>query len=60
VGASQDDLYREAADQFGPALQRLARAYELDPDKRRDLVQEIHFQIWRSFTAYDARCSLRT
>ncbi len=60
MGASQDDLYSAAATQFGPALQRLARAYELDPDKRRDLVQEIHFQIWRSFAQYDARCSMRT
>ena len=58
--ASQDDLYRDAADQFGPALERLARAYEADPDKRRDLIQEIHFQLWRSFQRFDARCSTRT
>jgi RNA polymerase sigma-70 factor (ECF subfamily) len=58
--ASQDDLYNEAAAQFGPALERLARAYEFDPEKRRDLLQEIHFAIWRSFSTYDSRCSLRT
>lgn len=58
--ASQDDLYREAADRFGPALERLARAYEVDPEKRRDLIQEMHFQIWRSFQRFDARCSART
>ena len=58
--ASQDDLYRDAADQFGPALERLARAYEADPDKCRDLIQEIHFQLWRSFQRFDARCSTRT
>jgi RNA polymerase sigma-70 factor (ECF subfamily) len=58
--ARQDELYREAADQYGPALERLARAYELDPDKRRDLIQEIHFQLWRSFHAFDGRCSMRT
>lgn len=46
--------------QLGPALERLARAYEADPDKRRDLSQDIHFQLWRSFQRYDARCSLRT
>jgi RNA polymerase sigma-70 factor (ECF subfamily) len=55
-----DSLYSEAAEQFGPALERLARAYEADADKRRDLLQEIHFQLWRSFRSYDARCSLRT
>jgi RNA polymerase sigma-70 factor (ECF subfamily) len=57
---SQDELYRDAADQFGSALDRLARAYEVDPEKRRDLIQEIHFQMWRSFQTFDARCSLRT
>jgi RNA polymerase sigma-70 factor, ECF subfamily len=46
--------------QFGPALERLARAYEADPEKRLDLSQDIHFQLWRSFQNYDSRCSLRT
>ena len=58
--ASQDDLYRDAADQYGTALERLGRAYEADPEKRRDLIQEIHFQLWRSFQRFDARCSSRT
>jgi RNA polymerase sigma-70 factor, ECF subfamily len=58
--ASQDDLYRDAAGQFGSSLERLAISYEADPEKRRDLVQDIHFQLWRSFQRYDARCSLRT
>ena len=58
--ASQDELYRDAAAQFGSALERLARAYEADPEKRRDLIQEIHFQLWRSFQQFDARCSTRT
>jgi RNA polymerase sigma-70 factor (ECF subfamily) len=58
--ASQDDLYRDAADKYGSALERLGRAYEADPEKRRDLIQDIHFQLWRSFQRYDARCSLRT
>jgi RNA polymerase sigma-70 factor (ECF subfamily) len=57
---SQDDLYRDAADKYGPSLARLANAYEADPEKRRDLSQDIHFQLWRSFQRYDARCSLRT
>jgi RNA polymerase sigma-70 factor, ECF subfamily len=47
-------------DQFGPALERLARAYEADMEKRRDLSQDIHFQLWRSFQNYNSRCSLRT
>ena len=57
---SQDDLYREAMATYGPALDRLVRAYEADPDKRLDLLQEIHFALWRSFKNYEQRCSLRT
>ena len=56
----QDSLYEQAADTYGSSLDRLARAYELDAEVRRDLLQEIHFQLWRSFTHFDRRCSLRT
>ena len=56
----QDGQYLEAVAAYGPALARLARAYEADAEKRRDLLQEIHFQLWRSFQRFDARCSLRT
>lgn len=59
-GISQDELYRRAAAEFGSALARVAGAWEADPEKRRDLSQDIHFQIWRSFERYDARCSMRT
>jgi RNA polymerase sigma-70 factor (ECF subfamily) len=55
-----DGIYTEAAGQFGPALERLVKAYEADPDKRRDLLQDVHFSLWRSFAVYDAKCSLRT
>ena len=59
-GSRQDALYREAAETHGSALARLVHAYELDPDKRRDLLQEIHLAIWRSFETFEERCSLRT
>lgn len=56
----RDRLYAEAAAGFGAALERLARGYERDPDTRRDLLQEIHVALWRSFGRFDGRCSLRT
>jgi len=56
----QDDLYQQAAAEYGTALARLARGYEADPDKRRDLLQEIHIALWRSFEGFDGLCSLRT
>jgi len=58
--SGQEQLYAEATHAFGSALERLARAYERDPDKRRDLLQEIHIALWRSFSRFDGRCSLRT
>src|SRR5437762_351252 len=56
----RERLYHEAAQNFGPALARLARAYEPDPDLCRDLLQEIQIALWRSFEGFDGRCSLRT
>jgi RNA polymerase sigma-70 factor (ECF subfamily) len=56
----QAQRYADAAESFGPAIERLARAYERDPDRRRDLLQEIHVALWRSFAHFDGRCSMRT
>lgn len=58
--ASREDLYEEAVRTHGPALDRLARAYEADSETRRDLLQEIHLELWRSLESFDSRCSLRT
>ena len=58
--ASREDLYEEAVSTHGPALDRLARAYEADPETRRDLLQEIHLALWRSLDSFQSRCSLRT
>lgn len=60
MGEDQDRLYRETAAQFGPALERLVRAYEADPDQRRDLLQDIHLALWRSLPGFAGQCSLRT
>jgi RNA polymerase sigma-70 factor, ECF subfamily len=56
----QNDLYQQAAAEYGAALARLARGYEADADKQRDLLQEIHLALWRSFEGFDGLCSLRT
>jgi RNA polymerase sigma-70 factor (ECF subfamily) len=58
--ANQDQLYEEAVGTLGAALERLARAYEADPHRRQDLLQEIHLALWRSFEHFAQRCSLRT
>ena len=60
MSVRQEQLYSQVAAEFGAALERLARAYERDPDRCRDLLQEIHVALWRSVARFDGRCSLRT
>jgi RNA polymerase sigma-70 factor (ECF subfamily) len=56
----QVGLYNEANSSYGAAIRRLARGYEADPERRRDLLQEIHLELWRSLRLFDRRCSLQT
>jgi RNA polymerase sigma-70 factor (ECF subfamily) len=56
----QDDLYRTAGKQFGPAMARLAASYEINPAHREDLLQDIHLAVWQSFANYRGECALRT
>jgi RNA polymerase sigma factor (sigma-70 family) len=46
--------------EHGRALRRLVAAYELDPDERDDLLQEIAFGIWRALPSFREACSERT
>jgi len=56
----RDRLYRQAADAFGPALARLARAVERDPERARDLEQDIHLALWQSLDGFAGDCALAT
>jgi RNA polymerase sigma-70 factor (ECF subfamily) len=58
--SGQDETYQEASAAYGAALSRLARAYEAEPEKRADLLQEIHIAIWKSLGRFNGNCSLRT
>lgn len=53
-------LYDEAVAAFGPALERLVRAYEADPDRRKDVLQDVHLALWQSLSRFDGRCALGT
>jgi RNA polymerase sigma-70 factor (ECF subfamily) len=57
---TQDAQYLQAMAEFGPALVRLARAYEADAELRHDLLQDVHLALWRSFGVFAGQCSLRT
>jgi len=58
--AGQDKLFNQAAAEFATPLARLARAHEADRELQQDLLQEIHLALWRSFSAFNNLCSLRT
>ena len=58
--SGQDEQYVAAAERFAGAIERLARGYEADPELRRDLVQDIHAQLWRSFAYFEQQCSQRS
>lgn len=51
--AQQENLYRRAEAQFAPAIARLAHAMERQPDRTADLMQDIHFELWRSFGRFE-------
>ena len=54
------ELYDQAIAAYGPALVRLAAAYEADVERRRDVLQEIHLAVWQSLARFDGRCALGT
>jgi RNA polymerase sigma-70 factor (ECF subfamily) len=56
----QNELYLQAGAEFGSALVRLVRVYESDRERQRDLLQDIHLALWRSFEGFAGDCSLRT
>lgn len=60
AAAQREEYFRAAIGEFGPVLDRVAAGYEADADKRHDLRQEIHLQLWRSLEVFDGRCSLKT
>jgi RNA polymerase sigma-70 factor (ECF subfamily) len=58
--ADPDAMYLTVAAEYGAALERLAKGYEREPDRRRDLLQDIHVALWLSLKTFGGRCSLRT
>ena len=41
-------------------LHKVANTYCRDPEDRRDLVQDMLIQVWRSFDRFDGRCKFST
>jgi RNA polymerase sigma factor (sigma-70 family) len=45
---------------YGPAFVRLTACYELRPDAREDLLQEIFVAIWKALPGFRGECSEKT
>jgi len=60
VSADLQARFAEAVGAHADALWRLGRGYEHDPERRRDLHQEILVSIWRALPSFEGRSSLRT
>jgi len=58
--SQQDARYLAAARAHGAEIERLARGYEADAELRRDLMQDIHAALWRSFAIYEGQCAERS
>ena len=67
VGAMAGSVERHEKDRFerlmrehGPAMVRLATAYERNAASRDDLVQEIALALWKALPGFRGECSERT
>jgi RNA polymerase sigma-70 factor (ECF subfamily) len=57
--ATRHDFDQIARD-HGAMIRRIAASYEADAHLAEELVQEIHFALWRSLPAFRGDASLRT
>lgn len=60
LALDQDARYRAAVAAFGRDVARFVAGYERDPERRKELLQDVHLALWRSLAAYRGQCSLRT
>lgn len=52
--------FLEVVENHKALIYKVAHAYCKDPEDRKDLIQEVLIQLWRSFERYDAQYQLST
>lgn len=57
---SEPPSFERIAATYGPALARLAAAYERDEHDREDLMQDILFALWKALPTFRGEASERT
>ena len=55
-----NEVFVSELNQHLPIARRIARIYFPDTDDRQDVLQEMMFQLWRSFPGFDGRSKFST
>lgn len=55
-----DEGFVALVNRHRPMLERVCRIYEDGPEERKDLFQEVVYQVWRSYPTYRGEASLKT
>jgi len=56
----QEELFLAVIEQHKGIIYKIAKSFKKDEDDKKDLVQEIIFQLWRAFPSFDERSKLST
>ena len=56
----QNELFLSVIEQNKGIIYKIANSFKKDEEDKKDLVQEIILQLWRSFASYDARSKFST
>jgi RNA polymerase sigma factor (sigma-70 family) len=56
----QEELFLAVIEQHKGIIYKIAKSFKKDEDDKKDLVQEIIFQLWCAFPSFDERGKLST
>ena len=56
----QNEAFIEMLEQYKKLIYKIAASYCSDREDRKDLIQEIVLQLWRSFSKYDKKYKMST
>ena len=57
---SQEERFTEYLGSYKKLISKVARAYCYDAEERKDLIQDIIVQLWKSYPKYDPKWSIST
>jgi RNA polymerase sigma factor (sigma-70 family) len=57
---TQDELFLSVIEQHKGIIYKIANSFKKDEDDKKDLIQEIILQLWRSFASYDEKSKFST